>query len=98
MASLPRPHSGRVVGYSYLWEAEFRAGIEEGAKDRPCAVVIATRTEDGDLVVTVAPITHSPPMNVQHGVELPPSFMRQVFERLATLRTARRTRVVHRPE
>jgi hypothetical protein len=70
VAGLPRPVSGLVVGYSYLWEAEYRAGHEEGTKDRPCAVVIATRTEEGDLVVTVAPITHSPPTRMQDGLEL----------------------------
>jgi hypothetical protein len=61
VAPLPPPVSGLVIGYSYLWEAEFRAGREEGVKDRPCAIVIASRTEEGDIVVTVAAITHSPP-------------------------------------
>jgi hypothetical protein len=68
---LPRPVSGLVIGYSYLWEAEFRAGREEGAMDRPCAIVIASRTEDGDVVVTVAAITHSPPSRPQDAIELP---------------------------
>lgn len=71
MAALPRPKSGLVIGYSYLWEAEYRAGREEGSKDRFCAVVIATRTEDGDIVVTVAPVTHFPPAHMQDGRELP---------------------------
>jgi hypothetical protein len=145
VAALPRPVSGLVISYSYLWEAEYRAGREEGAKDRPCAVVIATRTEDGDIVVTVAPVTHSPPASTQDGMELPAEmkrvlgldterswlicaelnrfvwpgpdlrpvsrrkpgnfvygtlptwFMRQVFERLASLRAERKPRVVFRP-
>lgn len=71
MARLPEPRSGLVIAYSYLWESEYRLGQEEGAKDRPCAVAIATRTEDGDIVVTVAPITHRPPVDLRHGVELP---------------------------
>jgi hypothetical protein len=71
VAALPRPVSGLVIGYSYLWESDYRAGHEEGTKDSPCAVVIATRTEDGDIVVTVAPVTHSPPAHVQDGLELP---------------------------
>lgn len=33
--------------------------------------MIATRTEDGDIVVTVAPVTHSPPARMQDGLELP---------------------------
>jgi hypothetical protein len=71
VAALPRPRSGLVIGYSYLWESEYRAGREEGTKDRPCAVVIASRTEDGDIVVTVAPVTHSPPARPSDGLELP---------------------------
>jgi hypothetical protein len=78
VARLPPPTSGLVIGYSYLWEAEFRAGIEEGSKDRPCAIVIATRTEDGDIVVTVAPITHSPPIRAQNAVELPMEVKRRL--------------------
>ncbi len=78
MAPLQQPVSGLVIGYSYLWEAEYRAGQEEGTKDRPCAVVIATRTEDGDIVVTVAPITHSPPADTRDGIELPPEVKRRL--------------------
>jgi hypothetical protein len=37
-ANLPEPRPGLVIGYSYLWERDFRAGREEGSKDRPCAV------------------------------------------------------------
>jgi len=70
VAALPRPVSGLVIGYSYLWEAEYRAGHEEGTNDRPCAVVIATRTEDGDIVVTLAPVTHSLSARMQDGIEL----------------------------
>lgn len=73
---LPEPTPGLVIGYSYLWEAEFRAGREEGTKDRPCAVVIASRTEDGDLVATVAPITHHPPDDPQDAIELPAAVKR----------------------
>lgn len=71
MAALPRPGSGLVIGYSYFWEAEYRAGPEEGTKDRRCAVAIATRTEDGDIVVTGAPIIHSAPAGTQGGLERP---------------------------
>ena len=69
--SLPDPRSGLVIGYSYLWHAEFEAGQEEGGKDRPCAVVIASRTEAGDLVVTVAAITHSVPVDPMDAIEIP---------------------------
>ena len=74
--SIPDPGPGLVIGYSYLWEAEYRAGREEGGKDRPCAVVIATRTEDGDIVVSVAPITHRQPADPEDALEVPPDVKR----------------------
>ena len=76
MAKLPEPQAGHVIGYSYLWEVEFAAGREEGTKDRPCAVVIATRSEEGDLVVTVAPITHAPPRVSADALEIPSEIKR----------------------
>jgi hypothetical protein len=33
-----------VIRYAYLWRAEHERGIEEGAKDRPCAVPLARMT------------------------------------------------------
>jgi hypothetical protein len=78
VAHLPRPVSGLVIGYSYLWEAEFREGREEGVKDRPCAIVITSRTEEGDIVVTVAAITHSPPARPQDAIELPMDVKRRL--------------------
>ena len=75
---MPRPVFGLVIGYSYLWEAEFHAGREEGAKDRPCTIVIASRTEDGDIVVTVAAITHTPPSRPQDAIELPMNLKRRL--------------------
>lgn len=76
MPPLPEPRAGLVIGYSYLWEADYQAGQEEGAKDRPCAVVIASRLEDGDIVVTVAPITHGAPTPGRDGIEIPPDLKR----------------------
>ncbi|MEA1650723.1 hypothetical protein UAJ10_17085 [Nitrospirillum sp. BR 11164] len=57
--------------YSYLWQREYLNGRDEGCKDRPCAVILVTTTQDGDEVVTVLPITHTPPANPDHGVEIP---------------------------
>lgn len=68
---LPKPVQGLVIRYSYLWRTEYLRGQEEGAKDRPCAVVLATTTEDGDEVVTVLPITHTPPADNLLAVEIP---------------------------
>ena len=68
--ALPKPAPGLVISYSYLWHDQSRAGNEAGRKVRPCAIVIATADEDGDLKVYAAPITHSRPDD-PHAVELP---------------------------
>lgn len=65
--SFPRPVPGLVIRYSYLWAAEHARGQEEGVKDRPCAIVLATV----EHVVTVLPITHAPPSDPALAVEIP---------------------------
>jgi hypothetical protein len=45
-------------------------GREEGAKDRPCAIVLAVK-QDGEDRVFVLPITHTPPTDPDDAVELP---------------------------
>jgi hypothetical protein len=67
----PEPRPGLVVRYAYLWRDEAVRGREEGRKDRPCVVVLAVRARGEELVVTVAPITHSPPSATARAVELP---------------------------
>jgi hypothetical protein len=69
--SFPEPYPGLVIRYSYLWRREFDAGREEGSKDRPCAIVMAVEDEDGDKEVLVLPITHNPPANPAHAIEIP---------------------------
>lgn len=69
--SLPEPYPGLVISYAYLWWEEFRQGREEGRKDRPCAVVVARRIEADQTVVTVVPITHSPPDDSVTAIEIP---------------------------
>lgn len=69
---LPDPKPGLVIDDTYLWDAEQRAGREDGVKDRPCVIVIvATHREGGALMVTVAPITHSRPRHPGDAVEIP---------------------------
>jgi hypothetical protein len=69
--SLPAPVPGLVVRYAYLWKREHDAGLEEGAKDRPCAILLAVRQERGDAIVTVLPITRQKPLTADESVEIP---------------------------
>jgi hypothetical protein len=45
-----------VIAYAYLWAREHRRGLEEGRKDRPCAIVAARQMIEGCDVVTVPTI------------------------------------------
>jgi hypothetical protein len=57
--SLPVPKPGLVIRYSFLWSSDHAEGATEGAKDRPCAIVVAARRDlHGDIETIVAPITH----------------------------------------
>jgi hypothetical protein len=70
---IPTPRVGDVVAHAYLWRHEHAAGLREGVKNRPVMVVLATATDDGGrTVVTVAPITHSPPDDPGGAVEIWP--------------------------
>lgn len=67
-----RLEPGLVIRYAYLWRSEAEAGRVESSKDRPCAVVVTTISEDGKTTVYVAPITHRPPSDLRHAIEIPP--------------------------
>jgi hypothetical protein len=69
--AFPAAVPGLVIRYSYLWQAEHQRGQEEGVKDRPCAVILVTRNDEGGEMVTVLPITHSPPDNPALALEIP---------------------------
>lgn len=69
---MPTPEPGLVIAYSYLWHREHEAGREEGRKERPSVIVlVVAREADGATVVTVLPITHSPPADPALAVEMP---------------------------
>ena len=70
---LPDPRPSLVICYAYLWAPEYDAGRDEGVKDRPCAVVLTRHEMDGEIVVTVAPVTHSLPSDPASAVEIPPA-------------------------
>jgi len=65
------PVPGLVIHYSYLWWREYERGQEEGMKDRPCAVIMVVTDDQGDKVVTVLPVTHTPPSATDPAVEIP---------------------------
>jgi hypothetical protein len=73
----PAPRPGLVIRYAFLWSHERDAGAEEAAKDRPCAIVLASsRQADGEIQVIVSPITHRPPDDPAASIEIPPSICR----------------------
>jgi hypothetical protein len=76
---LPIPRPGLVIRYGFLWSHEANEGAEESSKDRPCAIVVATRRDqDGDVRVLVAPITHSPPADPSASIRVPPDVCRRL--------------------
>jgi hypothetical protein len=76
--SFPKPVAGLVIRYSCLWLDEHRKGQDEGVKDRPCAVILVTANEDGRDVVTVLPVTHTPPSNTLLAIEIPAATKRRL--------------------
>lgn len=71
------PKPGLIIRFDYLWRDEQMRGQEDGRKDRPCVIVVATKErEDGSRRVMVCPITHSPPQENETSVEIPPKLAR----------------------
>lgn len=70
--ALPEPEAGLVISYAYLWSNEFRQGKVEGLKNRPCAIILVVENDTGGNKVTVAPITHTEPLNTDVALEIPP--------------------------
>jgi hypothetical protein len=68
---LPTPEPGLVISYEFLWSHEYAAGDEHGEKRRPCAIILAIRTSEGQTSVTVAPMTHRQPDVAAEGIEIP---------------------------
>jgi hypothetical protein len=70
IAPLPTPCAGLVIRYAFIWKDEAARGLEDGAKDRPCAVILVTEDDADGPTVTVLPITHTPPTDSSLAVEL----------------------------
>jgi hypothetical protein len=75
---LPKPVPGLVIRYGYLWREEYLKGQEEGVKDRPCAIVLTVADENGDQIITVLPITHTPPRQSGDAIEMPAATKRRL--------------------
>ncbi|WP_068877072.1 MULTISPECIES: type II toxin-antitoxin system PemK/MazF family toxin [unclassified Phenylobacterium] len=67
----PKPEPGLVIRYSFLWREQADRGQDEGEKDRPCAIIMTTEADQGDTVVIVLPVTHTPPAIPDLAVEIP---------------------------
>jgi hypothetical protein len=76
--TFPTPTPGLVIRYAYLWHAEHLRGQEEGVKDRPCAVVLVIDDDQGRQMVSVLPVTHSPPRVEDDAVEIPAPVKRRL--------------------
>lgn len=74
----PKPAPAQVIRYSYLWHKDAVLGAEEGGKDRPCAIIMMVQNESGDDVVTVLPITHTPPRDPADALEIPADTKRRL--------------------
>lgn len=74
----PEPAPGLVIRYSYLWEDEYGSGREEGVKDRPCAIILASTEDSGERIVTVLPVTHARPSDPDLAVAIPEATKRRL--------------------
>jgi hypothetical protein len=60
---IPNPEPGLVISNAYLWHHEHQAGREEA--------LAVEREADDATIVTVLPITHSPPADPISAIEIP---------------------------
>lgn len=60
---VPHPEPGLVIRYNFLWGREASDRHQNARKSRPCAIVTSVRQAGDKIIVTVAPITHSPPID-----------------------------------
>ena len=73
MGNFPEPRAGMVIRYVYLWSDEAERQVIEGAKGRPCAIVVAVESgrDGGAVQVAVVPVTHARPHDPEVAIELP---------------------------
>ena len=66
----PEPKKGLVINYKFLWKSDTEKGLEEGTKARPCMIAGLRADEAGNVLVSVMPITHTPPEKGVPAIEL----------------------------
>ncbi len=69
--AFPSPVPGLVIRSSYLRASEHARGREEGIKERPAGVILVTTSAAGEPMVTVLPITCTPPGVSALAVQIP---------------------------
>ncbi len=78
MVDIPEPKPGLVIRFTYLWRDERDRGRDEGAKDRPAAVVMTYDEADGRKRVAVVPVTHSKPDARSGAIPIPAATARRL--------------------
>ncbi len=64
--------AGDVILYPYRWVEEAVAGRSvDGAKDRPCCLVVTTTNARGQQIIFLAPISSKPPRAGQLALLVP---------------------------
>jgi hypothetical protein len=61
------------MSYPYLLQDEHRRGEEDGCKNRTGAIFTSRQVVDDVLIVSVIPITHTPPHNPADAIPIPPA-------------------------
>lgn len=67
--TIPRPTD--VLAYVYLWHREARKGRDEGSKERPVVVVVATEKRPHGTQLLVVPVTTRAPRAGDGAIEMP---------------------------
>ncbi|PRH84214.1 hypothetical protein C5L14_28435 [Labrys okinawensis] len=68
---MPKPRSGDLWHYDYLWRRQHGAGETEGRKARPVSLVAVVVDKAGKTNLFILPITSSPPSPDRLALEVP---------------------------
>ena len=75
---LPELSVGLVVRYDYLWHRRANEGADTADKERPACVVFTFDDPEHGQSVLFLPISHSPPVGNEAGIEIPPAVKRSL--------------------